>query len=107
MSSNSAENNGFLRAIKIRSTPSFRGEVKPFAPCRKILQHVKNPFKYDMRYLVRQNLTLPSAVTSALLLDHSADITAREIWWSNQEFSAVNIIPPWVSMLIYHLGDEQ
>jgi hypothetical protein len=29
----------FLTAIKIRSTPSFGGEVKPETPCRKILQH--------------------------------------------------------------------
>jgi hypothetical protein len=27
----------FLRAIKIRSTPSFGWEVKPEVPCRKIL----------------------------------------------------------------------
>jgi hypothetical protein len=33
---------GFLRAVKIRSTPSFGGEVKPSAPC-KILRHVKDP----------------------------------------------------------------
>jgi hypothetical protein len=32
--------NVFLRAIKIRSTPSFGGEVKPGAPCRKISLHV-------------------------------------------------------------------
>jgi hypothetical protein len=32
---------GFLRVIKIRSTPSFRWEVKAEVPCRKILQHVK------------------------------------------------------------------
>jgi hypothetical protein len=32
---------GFLRAIKIRSTPSFGWEVKPDVPCHKILQHVK------------------------------------------------------------------
>jgi hypothetical protein len=31
----------FLRAIKIRSTPFFGWEVKPEAPCRKILRHVK------------------------------------------------------------------
>jgi hypothetical protein len=37
-----AEDNGFLRAIKIRSTLSFGGEVKPSAPRRKILRHVKN-----------------------------------------------------------------
>jgi hypothetical protein len=27
---------GFLRAIKIGSTPSFEGEVKPETPCCKI-----------------------------------------------------------------------
>jgi hypothetical protein len=30
---------------------------------------------------------------------------AREFWWMNQEFSPVDIIPPWFSILIYHLGD--
>jgi hypothetical protein len=29
---------------------------------------------------------------------------ARELWLTNQEFSPVNIIPPWFSMFIYHLG---
>jgi hypothetical protein len=33
---------GFLRAIKIRSTPSFEWEVKSEVPCRKILRHVKD-----------------------------------------------------------------
>jgi hypothetical protein len=36
---------GFLSATKIRSTPSFGGEVKPEAPCRNILRHVK----YDLQ----------------------------------------------------------
>jgi hypothetical protein len=36
---------GFLRAIKIRSTSSFTGEVNPEAPCRKILRLVKNRLK--------------------------------------------------------------
>jgi hypothetical protein len=32
----------------------------------------------------------------------------RELWWTNQEFSPVNlIIPPQLSILIYHLGDER
>jgi hypothetical protein len=34
----------FVRAIKIRSTTFFGGEVKPSAPCRKILQHIKEPY---------------------------------------------------------------
>jgi hypothetical protein len=37
---------GFLREIKIRSTPSFGWEVKPEVPCRKILQHVKETLRY-------------------------------------------------------------
>jgi hypothetical protein len=37
-----SQNDGFLRAIKIRSTSSFRWEVKPEVPCRKILRHVKD-----------------------------------------------------------------
>jgi hypothetical protein len=32
---------GFLRAIQIRSTVFLGGAVKPSAPCRKILRHVK------------------------------------------------------------------
>jgi hypothetical protein len=41
---------GILRAIKIRSTLSFGGEVKPSAPGRKILQHVKELYEYE-RYI--------------------------------------------------------
>jgi hypothetical protein len=33
--------------MKIRSTTSFGGEVKPTAPCCKILRHVKDPSEYD------------------------------------------------------------
>jgi hypothetical protein len=49
-SSNPAESDEFLRAIKIHSTASFEEEVKPSAPCHKILLHVKDPMGYD-RYL--------------------------------------------------------
>jgi hypothetical protein len=41
--SNLAEDGGFLKAIKIQSTTSFEGEVKPPVPCRKTLRHVKSP----------------------------------------------------------------
>jgi hypothetical protein len=40
------QGNGFLRAIKIRSTPSFRWEVRPDVPCCKILRYVKNLLTY-------------------------------------------------------------
>jgi hypothetical protein len=43
MGSNLAEDYGFLRAIKIRSTPSYRGEVK-LSSQFKISWHVKEPF---------------------------------------------------------------
>jgi hypothetical protein len=33
---------GLLRAIDVRSTPYFGGEVKPAALCRKILRHSKS-----------------------------------------------------------------
>jgi hypothetical protein len=36
--SNPTEGDGFFRRIKIRSTLSFGGEVKPSAPRRKILR---------------------------------------------------------------------
>jgi hypothetical protein len=35
----------FLRAIKMRSTPSFGLEVTPDVPCRKILRHYKDLLK--------------------------------------------------------------
>jgi hypothetical protein len=31
---------------------------------------------------------------------------SEKLWWTNQDYSAVGM-PPWFSMLIYHLGDEQ
>jgi hypothetical protein len=34
-----------LRSIKIRSTTSFGGEVKPSAKCRNNLRHVEDPYK--------------------------------------------------------------
>jgi hypothetical protein len=39
-----------------------------------------------------------------LLLDDSDDRIVRELWWGNQEFSPVDIIPLWFSMLIYRRG---
>jgi hypothetical protein len=36
------QGDGFLRATKIRNTPSFGWAVKPEVQCSKILQHVKD-----------------------------------------------------------------
>jgi hypothetical protein len=38
-----AEDDVFLKVIKIHSTTSFREKVKLSAPCPKILRHVKKP----------------------------------------------------------------
>jgi hypothetical protein len=43
---------------------------------------------------------------NALLLDDCAGIIASELWWTNQEFSPVIVIQPWLSILIYDQGDE-
>jgi hypothetical protein len=47
---------GFLRAIKILSTPSFGGEVKPSAPCCNILRNVKTHFEVRTKVLRKPNL---------------------------------------------------
>jgi hypothetical protein len=41
------QGDGYLRAIKIRSTPSFGWEVKREVLCHKILRHVKDPLTYQ------------------------------------------------------------
>jgi hypothetical protein len=35
-----------FKGDKIRSTPSFGGEVKPSVPCRR-LRHIKEPYEHD------------------------------------------------------------
>jgi hypothetical protein len=42
---NFQQSDGFLRAMKVCSTPSIGWEVKPEVPCRKILRHVKDHLK--------------------------------------------------------------
>jgi hypothetical protein len=96
------KSNEFVRAIKIRSTPSFGGEVNPSTHVVRFYGMLNFP----SRYFVMPNLSFPSPVSPALLLDHSDGSIYRELWWTNQGFP-VDIIPPWFSILIYHLGDEQ
>jgi hypothetical protein len=67
MGSNLAEDNGFLRVIKIRGMTSLGGEVNPLVPCRKILWHVKDPYNVKERFC-RQNSCIFLAVSAALLL---------------------------------------
>jgi hypothetical protein len=80
---------GFLRAIKIRSTPSFVWEVKPDVPCRKISRHVKNPLRYFRYWEAKFSLLRPFTL---LATDVSAGRTARELWWTSQELYPAGII---------------
>jgi hypothetical protein len=109
----------YLRAIKISSTPSFRWEVKPEVPCRKILRHVEDPLTYQ-RYWIRKILITssnPPIRSSSLclqdyqraLVDKSGVITSRHHhhgspltftggwtigqWWPR--FWVVNLTPSW------------
>jgi hypothetical protein len=86
----------FLRMIKECSTTSFGGEVKPSVSCCKMLCHGKEPYEYEKRYFVGKIKYFLCHVPHALLLDDCAGRISR-----------VNIIPSWLSILIYHLGDEQ
>jgi hypothetical protein len=50
-------------------------------------------------------ILIPFAHSSCLLPGDSAGRIARELWWTNQEFSSADIIlPPLFSMLVYQLG---
>jgi hypothetical protein len=56
----SVQDDGYLRAIKIHSTPSFGSEVKLEVPCPKILRHVRHLLTYQ-RYSIHKIL-IPSSV---------------------------------------------
>jgi hypothetical protein len=67
---------------------------------------LKIPCKYEQKYFARPNSSFPSPDPPASC-QMTAGRIARELWWTNQEISSVDNIPPWFSMLMYHLGDEQ
>jgi hypothetical protein len=50
---------------------------------------------------------IPIARSSCLLSDDSANRISRGVWWTNKEFSSVDIIPPWFYIPLRHVGDEQ
>jgi hypothetical protein len=62
----------------------------------------KSEGKYKQKYFARPNLSFPSPVPPACY-QITLLVGLSEFWW----FSSVDIIPPWFSMLIYHLGCEQ
>jgi hypothetical protein len=71
----------------------LKGEVKPPAPCYKILRY--RPFEvWDTRYVPRALLLI------TLLVELPESSGGR------MSFPPINIIRVWLSMLIYNLGDE-
>jgi hypothetical protein len=51
---------GFLRAIKIRSAPSFRWDVKPQVPRRKILRHATDLLKSHGKEYIKFSFPSPT-----------------------------------------------
>jgi hypothetical protein len=81
--SNPAEGDGFLRAIKISSTSSFRREEKPWASCRKYDDMLNIPAEYDRDTTSVKFEYISCHVSPASLLGISA--TTRKLCWMNQE----------------------
>jgi hypothetical protein len=68
---------------------------------------LKITFKFEQKYFTSPNFLFPSPVPPASY-QMTAGRIAKELWWTSQEISSVDIIiPSWFSMLIYHIGDEQ
>jgi hypothetical protein len=85
------------RAIKISSTPSFRGEVKPGPDVIRFLAMLKIPSKYEQKYFTRPNSTFSSFVPPACY-QMTADRITRGLWLTKQDFSSVDRI----SIMVLH-----
>jgi hypothetical protein len=87
----SGRGDGFLMAIKFRSTPSFGGEVKPEAAC---CSACKNHSQVWTEILFKVKFIITFAYPSWLVPDDSGGRIARELWGTNQK-SSVGIILLW------------
>jgi hypothetical protein len=76
------QDDGFLRAIKIRSTSSFGWEVKPEVPCPKILRQVKDLLKSHGDEYAK--FSFPSSILilapNMSLLTELVVVAARTLW---------------------------
>jgi hypothetical protein len=77
--SNPAEDDGFLREIKILSMTSFGGQVKTSALCREILRHVKTPAEYEKDALSAKFMAISRQVYTASLPGVSAGYCQRAL----------------------------
>jgi hypothetical protein len=92
---------GFLRAIKICSTPSFGWEVKPEVPCRKILRHVEDPLRHFTCWQAKFSPLRPSIPPNCPRCLLVGLPQSSGGWVRNCAQ------PAWLSTLTYHPEDEQ
>jgi hypothetical protein len=85
---------GLLRAIEVRSTAYFGGEVKPVALCRKILRHSKSYASITQTKILRKSICIIPFALSPGCYHMNAGVIATDLWWTNQGFSSVDILPP-------------
>jgi hypothetical protein len=74
---------GLLRAIKVRSTPFFRGLRKPEVPCHKILPHVTNHFEMWTKTL--HGIIMNSTPVDGRIQGHNfipIDMIIIVVWYS-------------------------
>jgi hypothetical protein len=78
------QGDGFIRAIKIRSTTSFGWEVKAEVPCRKILRHVKHLLKSHGDGYINSHFLRPFSYSLQRCLcrqdHHTVLVAARALW---------------------------
>jgi hypothetical protein len=79
------ENNVYLRAMQIRSSTSFGGEVKPSAPCRKILRHVKDPLRYGRDTDRQKSAAIFHPISLRFATRFPCCNKSRELWWMNRK----------------------
>jgi hypothetical protein len=72
------QGDGFLRAVKIRSTASFGWEIIPEVPCRKILLHVKDLLKCHGDGQIKFSFPSPNLL---LAPEMSLLTVLPEYWW--------------------------
>jgi hypothetical protein len=82
--SNPADDDGFLRVIKICITTSLRGEVKPSVASDKILQLFKKPMSMKEILGMQNSEGISSPSFSASLLDVSAGNCQRTLWMDHE-----------------------
>jgi hypothetical protein len=95
---NPSRDDGFLRAIKIHSTPSFGWEVKREAPCR-ILRRLKTSLH------VSQILICKILTSSSIPPTHCQ--IALLVGLPDNFVNESGVFPSRRSKLTYHPGDEQ